>query len=89
MQALAAAGKFTTTMSSLASAALLDMGPDDMIATVLKLTMDDFYKTMTVNSDSTRWQDVYHAKTAIGTLYVKLQLDNGAVNMRIVSFKEK
>jgi motility quorum-sensing regulator/GCU-specific mRNA interferase toxin len=89
MQALAAAGKVSTTMSSLASAAALDMDVNDMITTVLGLTMDDFYKTMPVITDSSRWQDVYHAKTAIGLLYVKLQLDNGAVNMRIVSFKEK
>lgn len=89
MQVLAKAGKVSTTGSSLKDAAELNMGVDDMIATVLGLTMADFYKSMTVYADSSRWQDVYHAKSAIGTLYVKLQFDNGAVNMKIVSFKEK
>lgn len=77
------------TMSSLATAAALNFSPDDMIATVLGLRMKDFYKSMTVNTDSSRWQDVYHATSSAGLLYVKLQLDDGAVNMKIVSFKEK
>jgi motility quorum-sensing regulator/GCU-specific mRNA interferase toxin len=89
MQALAKEGKVNITMSSLATAAALNFGPDDMIATVLKMSMSDFYKSMTVNSDSSRWQDVYHAKSSAGLLYVKLQLDDGQVNMKIISFKEK
>ena len=76
-------------MTSLATAAALNMGIDEMVATVLSMTMADFYKSMTVNTDSSRWQDVYHAKSPHGPLYVKLQLDNGCVNMKIVSFKEK
>lgn len=89
MQELAKAGKVNITMSSLATASALNMNADDMIATVVAMTMADFYKSMTVNSDSSRWQDVYHAKASIGLLYVKLQLDDGAVNMKIISFKEK
>ncbi|MCG1043307.1 type II toxin-antitoxin system MqsR family toxin [Mycetohabitans sp. B8] len=57
-----------------------------MCAVVLALTTADFYKSMTTHADHRIWQDVYHAKTAIGDeVYLKLTVIDDVL---IVSFKE-
>jgi motility quorum-sensing regulator / GCU-specific mRNA interferase toxin len=57
-----------------------------MCAVVLALTPAHFYKSMTTHADHTVWQDVYHAKTAIGDeVYLKLTVMDDVL---IVSFKE-
>jgi motility quorum-sensing regulator / GCU-specific mRNA interferase toxin len=59
---------------------------DEMCAVIKRLTMKDFYKSMTTLRDHTVWQDVYrpflvHKSQA----YIKLTIADGLL---IVSFKE-
>jgi motility quorum-sensing regulator/GCU-specific mRNA interferase toxin len=56
-----------------------------MIAVVLALKSEDFYKSMTTHTDHTMWQDVYRPKTSAGDVYLKLTIINEVL---IVSFKE-
>jgi motility quorum-sensing regulator/GCU-specific mRNA interferase toxin len=44
----------------------------DMLAAVMLLTPDDFYKSMTTHADHTVWQDVYRPNTSVGDVYLKL-----------------
>jgi motility quorum-sensing regulator/GCU-specific mRNA interferase toxin len=57
----------------------------DMLAAVMLLTPDDFYKSMTTHADHTVWQDVYRPNTSGGDVYLKLTVIDGVL---IVSFKE-
>jgi motility quorum-sensing regulator/GCU-specific mRNA interferase toxin len=57
----------------------------DMLAAVMLLTPDDFYKSMTTHADHTVWQDVYRPNTSVGDVYLKLTVIDGVL---IVSFKE-
>ncbi len=56
-----------------------------MLAVLLQLTTDDFYKSMTTHTDYTVWQDVYRPSTQAGDVYLKLTVINDVL---IVSFKE-
>lgn len=57
-----------------------------MCAVVLALTPADFYKSMTTHANHRIWQDMYHARTAIGDqVYLKLTVIDDVL---IVSFKE-
>lgn len=47
-----------------------------------------FYKSMTSYADSKLWQDVYHAPSPVGLLYVKFVADT-VTEFRLLSFKEK
>jgi motility quorum-sensing regulator/GCU-specific mRNA interferase toxin len=49
------------------------------------LTPADFYKSMTTHADYRVWQDVYHASTDNGEVYLKLTVIEDVL---IVSFKE-
>lgn len=67
---------------------LLTIGINDlagMCAIVLALTSIDFYKSMTTHADHRVWQDVYHARTGNGEVYLKLTVIDDVL---IVSFKE-
>jgi len=79
------AGAVETTSAALAGAYALDLEYQDILATALALTRDDFYKSMTSYSDHRSWQDVYHPQTSVGKVYLKLTIKDGVV---IVSFKE-
>jgi motility quorum-sensing regulator/GCU-specific mRNA interferase toxin len=57
----------------------------DMLAVVMLLTPDDFYKSMTTHADHTVWQDVYRPNTSMGDVYLKLTVIDDVL---IVSFKE-
>ena len=57
----------------------------DMLAVVMLLTPDDFYKSMTTHADHTVWQDVYRPNTSVGDVYLKLTVIDDVL---IVSFKE-
>lgn len=43
---------------------------------------------MTSYADSKLWQDVYHAPSSVGLLYVKFVADT-VTEFRLLSFKEK
>ena len=73
------------TFAALAGAYALDFDYQDILATALALTREDFYKSMTSYSDHRSWQDVYHPQTIVGKIYLKLTIKDGVV---IVSFKE-
>jgi motility quorum-sensing regulator / GCU-specific mRNA interferase toxin len=71
-------------------AAELGLDFDGMIAVLLTLTTDDFYKSMTTHADHKIWQDVYRPRLTKDTgsidLYVKLTVIDDVL---IVSFKEQ
>ena len=85
VKALIQEGKVRATKSATDSAADLGIfGIEAMSAVVLSLATKDFYKSMTTNADTKVWQDVYHAQTDVGELYVKLTVIDDVL---IVSFK--
>ena len=51
----------------------------------MALTAKDFHKSMTTYADHRIWQDVYHASTSVGAVYLKLTVIEDVV---VVSFKE-
>lgn len=73
------------TRSAFQGAFALGLDENDIVNTVLALLPKDLYKSMTVNQNSTVWQDVYHKKINNVELYIKLQLVDKAV---VISFKE-
>ena len=62
------------------------MALGDALAVIRRLSMGNFYKAMTVHSDSRVWQDVYHADCKGRALYIKFQRHE---EYFIVSFKER
>lgn len=85
VKSLIKAGKVRSTFSALAGASALEISFDGMLTIITSLTMQDFYKSMTTHSNHQIWQDVYHAKTPSGEVYIKLTV---VENVLIVSFKE-
>ena len=79
------AGKLRTTWSAREGAAALGFDFDGMLAVVMALASDDFYKSMTTHADHRVWQDVYHPRTTAGEVYLKLTV---ADDVLIVSFKD-
>ena len=78
-------GKIRSTFSALAGGAALGFDFQGIVAVVLALTSEDFYKSMTTHADHRVWQDVYRPTTAAGEIYLKLTV---AEDVLIVSFKE-
>ena len=79
-------GQIRVTRSAREGAIALGIDFPGMIAVVAKLTIRDFYKSMTTHADHTIWQDVYHAKAPDGRrIYLKLTIIDSIL---IVSFKE-
>lgn len=62
------------------------MSLTDALATIKRLSLGNFYKSMTIHADSRVWQDVYHAEWKRRALYVKFQRYE---EYFIVSFKER
>lgn len=85
VKALIEAGKVRSTFSALAGAAALGFDFDGIIAVVLALRTNDFYKSMTTYADHRVWQDVYRPTTGAGEVYLKLTVIDDVL---IVSFKE-
>jgi len=86
VKALIEVGKVSATASAFNGAR--ELGVNDlagMCAIVLSLTPENFYKSMTTHADHRIWQDVYHAKTGSGEVYLKLTVIDDVL---IVSFKE-
>lgn len=82
---LVAAGKIRTTASALTGAAAIELDVDGIVRVVMALTAKDFHKSMTTYADHRIWQDVYHASTSVGAVYLKLTVIEDVV---VVSFKE-
>ena len=78
-------GAVEVTLAAVTGAAALDLVYNDILATALALTPDDFYKSMTSYSDHRSWQDVYHPEIAVGKVYLKLTIKDEVL---ILSFKE-
>ena len=85
VRALINAGQVRTTKAAREGAAALGFDFDGMLAIVLSLTTDDFYKSMTTHADHRIWQDVYRPRTVAGEVYLKLTVIDDVL---IVSFKE-
>ena len=77
--------KVRSTRSALEGAAALDLDLEDILKIIMKLTKEDFYKSMTTHNDHKIWQDVYRPKTVVGDIYLKLTVID---HVLIVSFKE-
>lgn len=85
VKALVNAGQVRTTKAAREGGAALGFDFDGMLAVVLALTTDDFYKSMTTHADHRVWQDVYRPNTPAGEVYLKLTVIDDVL---IVSFKE-
>jgi len=85
VRGLIAEGKVRSTLTATRNARSLGISPNGMVAVVLALTPNDFYKSMTTYVDDKVWQDVYRPNTAFGDIYLKLTVVDDVL---IVSFKE-
>ncbi|MDZ7856704.1 type II toxin-antitoxin system MqsR family toxin [Sphaerotilus sp.] len=85
VKTLVDAGKVHMTQSAVIGGRLLGIDEDGIVSTVLALTPQDFYKSMTTHADHRLWQDVYRPRTAVGGVYLKLTVIEDVL---IVSFKE-
>lgn len=61
------------------------MTRNEALEVVSKLSITDFYKSMTTHQNNKIWQDVYHAKWREKTFYVKFQQVG---EYFVISFKE-
>jgi motility quorum-sensing regulator / GCU-specific mRNA interferase toxin len=78
-------GAVRTTQSARWGATAMGFDFDGMLAVVMALSVNDFYKSMTSHADHRMWQDVYRPSTSAGAVYVKLTVVDDVL---IVSFKE-
>ncbi len=85
VKSLIDAGKVRPTRTALEGAAALGFNFDEMMEVIYTLEITAFYKSMTSYADHTNWQDVYHAPTTQGDVYLKLTIID---DLLIVSFKE-
>jgi len=60
---------------------------EGVLAIIQGMTREQFYKSMTSNTSSAIWQDVYYVPHATLVLYVKFTTD--AEGYLVISFKEK
>jgi motility quorum-sensing regulator/GCU-specific mRNA interferase toxin len=77
------------TATALRGGLALGLKESDMRSIVLALSRGDFHKSTTTISDHRVWQDVYHGKTADGTvLYIKITHYTGG-KPPVIQFKAK
>ena len=74
------------TMTARHGIKVAGMSLTDALAAIRRLSLENFYKSMTAHADSRVWQDVYHAEWKGRALYVKFQKHE---KYFIVSFKER
>lgn len=75
------------TGTALFNIAALELSVEQALQVLAALNRGMFYKSMTTHTDSSIWQDVYHAPTPNGKVaYIKLTLQGGAI---VIQFKEK
>ena len=82
---LVRAGAVKITFTAMRDALAFGLEYQDILSTVLSLSRNDFYKSMTSYGDHGSWQDVYHPNTEAGRVYLKLTVREEAL---ILSFKE-
>jgi motility quorum-sensing regulator/GCU-specific mRNA interferase toxin len=85
VKSLVQAGAVKITLTAVRDAFALGFEYQDILNTVLSLSRNDFYKSMTSYSDHRLWQDVYHPNTEVGKVYLKLTVKERTL---ILSFKE-
>lgn len=87
VKSLVEAGRVRATGSAFIGARALGIkGLAGMCEVIMRLTSENFYKSMTTHADHRIWQDVYHAKTEQDDdVYLKLTVIDDVL---IVSFKE-
>jgi motility quorum-sensing regulator/GCU-specific mRNA interferase toxin len=84
---IAEEGIMVFTATALFNAAAMGLSEEQVLIVLSSLTRAMFFKSMTTYTDSSVWQDVYHAPTPGGRVaYIKLTLQQGAV---VIQFKEK
>ena len=77
------------TRQAFKDAAGLGWEEDDIVECITQLKQQDFYKSMTIYTNSQLWQDVYLPTQQEKELYVKVQLDATAETVTVVSFKAR
>lgn len=82
---MVAEGRVRYTHTSIATANALGFNRRAILAEIMALKPEEFYKSMTTYRDSHIWQDVYHHPSGKGDLYVKLTVGDEVL---VVSFKE-
>lgn len=85
VKALVEIGKVRATFTALTDGAALGLDFEGMVGVVMRLTPQDFHKSMTTRADHRLWQDVYRPVTEVGEVYLKLTVIDDVL---IVSFKE-
>lgn len=85
IKSLIAAGSVRATVSALTGGAALGLDFSGIVRVVNALMPANFHKSMTTHADHRIWQDVYHATTPAGEVYLKLTVID---ELLIVSFKE-
>ncbi len=89
VKSLVQAKAVRVTGTAVRSAFALDLEYPDILNTVLALSRNDFFKSMTSYSDHRSWQDVYHPNTEAGKVYLKLTIrEEERVKVLVLSFKE-
>jgi len=76
------------TGSAIRSAAALGFGRAGIVEIIQSIERRDFDKSMTSYADHRVWQDVYHAPSEAGAVYVKFTTDVMS-GFLLLSFKEK
>lgn len=85
--AFSTVNQLRATTTALRGAAALGFGRDEIVATIQTLERSDFYKSMTSYIDHRVWQDVYHARSEVGLIYLKFTADVLS-EFLLLSFKE-
>ena len=80
------AGQVRATKAAREGGVALGFDFDAILAVLMALTKNDFYKSMTSHVDHRVWQDVYRPTTQAGEVYLKLTVIDDVL---IVSFKER
>ncbi|MFZ5812577.1 MAG: type II toxin-antitoxin system MqsR family toxin [Thermodesulfobacteriota bacterium] len=76
------------TTSAMLGAAALGYGRDKIVETIQSLSRKHFYKSMTANANHRIWQDVYHAPSEAGLIYIKFTAGT-ITEFLLLSFKKK
>jgi hypothetical protein len=90
VQWLVGQGNLTCFVSeaALLGGGALSIDYDGIVAIVLSLAEEDFYKTMEAERCPGLWQDVYHRRVVEVELYIKLQIDHLGRAV-VIQFKER
>ncbi len=84
VKTLIASGRIVFTAAASQGYRAMSMSRLEAVGMVERLCPADFYKSMTTYADHRVWQDVYHPRTPIGSLYLKLTVESEVL---VVSFK--